>query len=426
MYEYLVIRLRDGGVSSAAVVEWMFVSLQGESSEPRHDALQDVGERYGMLTRKPLVVVLAPAREVLLTAAEVPLGQHRYAKQAMPFLVEEKLADDIEDVHIAIGPVVKTEPVPAAVVRHFDVINWLDALYSVGLPTTWLVPEQLAVPWQSGRIRVQLDVGGALVRDGEWHAAGCDLDNTALVASLMARHRRTEIGVLPPKIDIAYAAGGEMEPVAQALRSELGARLDNEINLLAYAESTLEVLARNQVANLGDAINLLQGGYGAKIPGRSGGFNLKRVGATFAACVGLHLAVTLGAGMWFDWRADSIREDSRSLYAQWFPQAQRVFNPRRQLQSKLANSDGAGSDVLLAYIGAVADTWPRGDSDVQLQSMDYVGQTGSMTLQLESAAADNMAQLRKNLQARGLRTALKSVSQRGERVTGRLELGGTP
>ena len=66
-----------------------------------------------------------------------------------------------------------------------------------------------------------------------------------------------------------------------------------------------ELLARTQVADLGGSINLLQGGYGANKAGLRGTLNVGKVAATFAACIALHLALTVGTGIWFDWRSDS-------------------------------------------------------------------------------------------------------------------------
>ena len=424
MYDYLVIRLRDGVVSTAAQVQWMLLSANGEAANPRCDSLAEVGDCYSTLARKPVVVVLAPARELLLSTADVPVGQYRYAKQAMPYLVEEKLADDIEDVHIAMGPVAKNQPVPVAVVRHFDVINWLDALYSVGLPTTWLVPEQLALPWQPGCIKVFLDPCGSLIRDGQWHGLGCDLSNTALAVKLMAQQYGGGSLGQQARIEIAYSDDAQMEQSATQLREQLQRQLDNDISMVAYKESVTELLARTQVVALGDSINLLQGGYGAKTAGLRGTLNVGKVAATFAVCVGLHLALTLGTGIWFDLRSDSARSDAKALYSAWFPDAQRVFNPRRQLQSKLVNDEGAGSELLLSYISAVATSWQGQQDSLQLESMDFEGQTGKLTLQLEAPAADTMVALQQQLHGRGLQAELKSVSQRGDRVSGRLEFGG--
>ena len=72
----------------------------------------------------------------------------------------------------------------------------------------------------------------------------------------------------------------------------------------------------------------------------------------------------------------------------------------------------------------MAAGWRPDEGGLRLQAMDYEGQSGNMTLQLVAPAADSMAALQQQLQARGLQTELKSVSQRGNRVTGRLELGG--
>ncbi len=265
---------------------------------------------------------------------------------------------------------------------------------------------------------------GSLIRDGQWHGLGCDLSNTALAVKLMAQQYGGGSLGQQARIEIAYSDDAQMEQSATQLREQLQRQLDNDISMVAYKESVTELLARTQVAALGDSINLLQGGYGAKTAGLRGTLNVGKVAATFAVCVGLHLALTLGTGIWFDLRSDSARSDAKALYSAWFPDAQRVFNPRRQLQSKLVNDEGAGSELLLSYISAVATSWQGQQDSLQLESMDFEGQTGKLTLQLEAPAADTMVALQQQLHGRGLQAELKSVSQRGDRVSGRLELGG--
>lgn len=422
MHEYLVVRLSEGVASADAAAQWMLV---GGNAETQVGTLREAGDYYVALKRKPPVVVLAPANRVVLTSVQVPAKQLRYAKQALPFLVEEKLADDIEDVHIAMGPVVKGQAVPVAVARHFDVINWLDGLYSVGLPTTWLVPEALATPWQPGRIRVFLDNDShCLIRDGQWQGMACELDNLGLALQSLLKVDGEAAATAVDKIELVYSSEEPQRVHAEALRDALRSQLEVDIQLLAYRESSAEVLASNAVAGLSDSINFLQGGYSVKTPGLRGTLKPRKVALSFAACLAVYLTATLGSGLWFDWRADQLKAESISQYRAWFPQAQRVFDPRRQLQSKITSGAGEGSELLLAYIGEVAQGWQEQDANLELQAMEYEAQSGSMTLQLAAPAADALAAMQAQLQKRGLRSELKSVSQRGEQVTGRLMLGG--
>lgn len=420
MYEYLVVRFCEGVIAPHAAAEWMLLGRDSRGARVQSGELTDVGDFYTSLAEKPVVVVLAPARDVLLTEVAVPEGQQRYAKQALPFLVEEKLADDIEDVHIAMGPLQKNDPVPVAVARHFDVINWLDALYSVGLPTTWLVPEQLALPWVAGSTRLYLERQGCLLRNGYWQGMGCDLQTLGIASIAMLKKPAADVA--PTQVEIAYSHDAGLDEDADKLRGELQEALGIQPRLLAYKEGTTEVLARNVIAHLSDNINLLQGGYAVQTPGLRGTLNWRALSTTFASCLLLYLALTAGTGLWFSLQADALEEQAVAQYREWFPEARRVFDPRRQLHSKLANGQVAGSELLLSYIGAVATDW-RQESDMRLQAMDYQAQSGSMTLQLAAPAAEDMASLQQQLQARGLQSELKSVSQRGELVTGRLELG---
>ena len=102
MAENLFLRL--GRVNGEDHLEWLLldeasgiIRLRGEGNRQAFTQIStsvDIsGETYVMLR----------GEDILLTSAKVPSKQPRQILQAVPFIVEESLAQDVEDCHFAIG-----------------------------------------------------------------------------------------------------------------------------------------------------------------------------------------------------------------------------------------------------------------------------------------------------------------------------------
>src|SRR5690554_3520081 len=50
-----------------------------------------------------LLIGLIPGDEALFCLADIPAKQSRFINQALPFVVEEQIAQDIDSVHLALG-----------------------------------------------------------------------------------------------------------------------------------------------------------------------------------------------------------------------------------------------------------------------------------------------------------------------------------
>ncbi len=135
MAEFLVIRL---DVDPEQAVSWIAVDSNGTRtsapiSGPLDEAVSDVGDRS--------VIVLVPATTVLTTTANIPIKGGSRLLAALPFALEEQLADDIDDLHFAAGTRRDSGQIPVAVVAHDQMSDWLDRLDEAGLSVSKIVPE---------------------------------------------------------------------------------------------------------------------------------------------------------------------------------------------------------------------------------------------------------------------------------------------
>nr|MDQ2696253.1 type II secretion system protein GspL [Pseudomonadota bacterium] len=105
-------------------VEWL-----RPGGAPEAGSLADLAARAGGL--RP--VLTAPAEAVLLTSARLPGRQRGTWLKAVPFALEDNLAEDVEDLHFAVGAPPPGGEVPVAVVRHDDLRGWLSACAGAGV-----------------------------------------------------------------------------------------------------------------------------------------------------------------------------------------------------------------------------------------------------------------------------------------------------
>ncbi len=120
-------------------------------------------------------VVLAPSEKMRLMAVDLPLSSARQRRAALPFAVEESLAEPLSRVHVALGPEIGRRRYLAGVVRHDLMIDWIAALNAAGLSRCRIVPDVLAVPRPpEGAWSVWVVAARALVRcdDGTGFALG--------------------------------------------------------------------------------------------------------------------------------------------------------------------------------------------------------------------------------------------------------------
>ena len=117
MAEYLVIRL---GADENASASWIAVDDAGTRRTPPvmgplEEALKDVGNRD--------VIALVPAGQTSTLSCDLPAKGARL-RAALPFALEEQVADEIENLHFAPGARRAGGDLPVAVVGHEKMIAW--------------------------------------------------------------------------------------------------------------------------------------------------------------------------------------------------------------------------------------------------------------------------------------------------------------
>jgi len=254
MAEFLVIRL---GVDPEQAANWITVDSNGtRSGAPVTGALADAAGDIGDRS----VIVLVPATTVLTTTVNIPIKGGSRLLAALPFALEEQLADDIDNLHFAAGKRRASGQVPVAVVAHEQMSDWLARLDAAGLPVARIVPENYGLARIPGTMSLLSADDQIIFNDGadnEFVMQGASPSDALAVAGALEDSGGEDhvAGHL-----LVYCESGDEERFQQdwiALRHELASV---DINLLP--DGALPRLAVTVAA--GNGVNLLQGRYGAK------------------------------------------------------------------------------------------------------------------------------------------------------------------
>lgn len=387
-------------------VQWAVSDEKGTlGSGVREGSLRDAAE--AVESRRATLIL--PANDVLLAQVVVPGGSQARALQAVPYALEEQVADDVDDLHFALGTKNRSDEYPVAVIARDVMDDITQMCLDAGLRPSEVVPETLVIPVLSASDPEKVvwsalcDEQRAVVRMGEYSGFATDTD----MASMMIEGAMADASEDETIAMVAFStAGAEQLQVPDALKLEVRP-CDHRLALYASGLST------------SPRVNLLQGEYNPK---SNFDRSWKPWRATMALCACLLAVVFLSK--WLDVRQLQKQEAALDAQiAQAFEQAlpgTRMQRPRRQVQSALENIGAVNSDGFtsrLAQIAASLSTQPQ----TQLRSIGY--RSGRFDLDLNTDDVPTLDALQSELGKRGsLSMSVQSANREDNTVRGRVRI----
>lgn len=413
-------------------METLFIQLDDQNSA-QWLVLDDEGRPAASLHRGPLeslkdfarqrrIVCALNSGNVLLEQVRLPASRNRRRlQQAVPFALEDELAEDIDALHFALGKERTPAPdgededeaalkqqvdVPVAVIEKNTLERWLDVLSEAGFKPHVLVPDVLALPLNDDEWTVLLHEDTAWVRTGPHTGFTCEADNLEILLNAELQTRTP-----PQRVRIWNHGSAVPEPVLD--------REDVEVEVTRTDQTPLDTLARGYKRD--HAINLLQGEYSYR---QEFGKMLKpwRVPGVL---LGVLLVLLFGAtGVeYFQLKAENERLNAEILevYKQVFPRSRNTTDPRRQFENALADLGGGGGEQSpLLELMNVAATELNALGSARILSINFTGER----LDIETSVNDvqQLDGLKQALEGKGLETEIQSASAEGDRVTGQLRI----
>jgi len=162
--ERYFLRLGEAQAPDETVSLW--TQEAGTTSSPETLALREAAARLGASRR---AIVAVPSEHVLLVPVTLPVRGRRRQLQALPFVLEEQLLEDVDQLSCLLAEGTEEDGrFAAAVCRRERLAAWHTLLEESGLGVEALIPDALLLPWRPGTWTLAYDgPGRVLVRYGQ-------------------------------------------------------------------------------------------------------------------------------------------------------------------------------------------------------------------------------------------------------------------
>lgn len=400
MRQRLIVRLNS---DPQGAVQWIRLDAEGK--------VDGQAERGGLEAAAAAasgrrVVAIAPAVDVALHTALIPTQSRQRMLKAVPYALEDQLAEDIDKLHFALGRKNRRGEIPVAVITKARLEAWLEAAAEAGLDIDQIYPEPLALPHEDDAWTVLIDEDRCIARTDLQAGFGGDADNVALLLEWALDE--TDEDERPQRL-LLYADGTE--------------------GLLGSASVPVEPHRAGDITTLlatsldeRTAIGLRSGPYA---PQRRMNANWRRWMPAAALLLAWVLLDT-GAALLQQWRLGSevaaVEDQISQLYQKAFPGAGPLINPRQQIESRLnaLRGGGGGNSGLLPLLDKVAPVLAQAPN-VQISGLNY--RDGNLSIELYAGNLQDVDRLQQRLaELPDLSVQVESARAEGDRVQGRLRV----
>ena len=413
MADWLLIRLPRTPEQSAT---WLTVDPRGNPSGPPQSgplslaAPRSVGRR---------ICVLVPGTDVLLTDPEVPTKAGMKLQQVVPYALEEQLADDIDELHFAIGKrAADSTRTPVAVIRRSLMDEWLTSLKSSGLDPEAMYTESDLLPQNPGQAVALMEEDVVVVRPPLGSPVTLPVEALGEALEIAQQGTTPELAATGIRGLVLYTGAAEWHQHSAKIES-LRERFDGiKIQLLSAGPLALF----GQQLPTATPINLLQGPY-APTTARTVGWKSWRVAAILlASLVGLHVVGKAAELTALKHSEHTLDTSIGETFRQAMPGERSPLDARRRMEQRLAaTQSGGGSSGLLPALQALVQARIAAPGTT-LQALSL--RQGSFEMKIAAKDATTLDHLTQSLRSNGWQADLISGNTTPSGYVGRIQLHG--
>ena len=351
------------------------------------------------LTKGRRVVVLLPNNDVVLTSVNVPSKNKKQLHQAVPYALEETLAEDIESLHFAIHQETALASSQVAVINRGRLDLVISLFRKKGITPHFILPQLLAqsCPDKAWSIIQQaMDLNGnhpVTIRLNEFNGFSCD-------KNLLGIFLTEQLEKVAPEAIATNIDASELPEVLQDLP-------------LTSIDPTL---VQYQSIENALPLNLLTGFVSQK---RESNFNWKawRPPLILASLVGATWLGTLG------WQNSELQQQKKQLnqsieaiFKSTFPDS-RLVNAPQQMGSKLAQLKKGITQTVSSPLPLISDISPllKQYKDLTLKEIRY--QENELILVMEAPSLARLENFKKEAAEKSkLEVSIKSSTTTADKV----------
>ena len=385
-------------------VKW--IKLDGEGVPITRGAEARL-EQVSSITQNTNVIVLLPLEQMLLTNVNTRARKQKHLQKAVPFALEDELADDVDSLHFALGQRYGENYFPVAVIDKHTLDTVLDELSAAGIYPDLLTADVFGLPFRDGTWTILIENDRALVRTAKHQGFTIDLHNLQqmLTSSLrQAEETPTELNV--------YCCDDQQTGIK---------KLNLPISTNELDGCPPGLFADGLDEN--ECINLLQTSYKNKDKKHRQVGPWKVAAMLFAAWITLSFI-----SVFLDYARISKQEKHLNaqivqIMKQTFPDMQNVSadSARTKMEARLKNFmdlTSASSKASFMELLAISGESMKQAGKVDIDAMNY--REGKLNMHVKSPDVQVLDSVKQSLKSKHYSTDIQSANTQGDTVEAKL------
>ncbi|MDH5711270.1 MAG: type II secretion system protein GspL [Gammaproteobacteria bacterium] len=390
---------------------WSLVNSAGElSTMLSSGSLSDAAP----LAAKHKTIVLLDSTRVHIDSVRLPIKKHQKLLRAAPFALEEKIADDVEDLHFVAGKTSSNGSTAIAAIDRSTLENILSRLNQHGIEPVAMIPDALCLTANTKQWAVLLHNGRTSVQFNTFDAGEFDRDATALIleSALHQDGRQT-----PEKIILFTTDGDETD--IQDIEKIIPENI--ELIKISYNKHPLVIYCGEYKHALD--LNLLQGEYKPVTKSSVNWQRWRLAAALTIIFISLQIGITATRYQTLHNQNSRLQVEIDKIYKQAFPESTRIVNARVQMEQKLNELKGTGhADSSTSLITLLSEASPAlsSEKDITIQAINY--KASKLDIDITGSTLKNIEQLNKKLNNGNIKAEIISSSSEKDKVKGSIRL----
>ncbi|MCK4709549.1 MAG: hypothetical protein KAU21_13100, partial [Gammaproteobacteria bacterium] len=356
------------------------------------------------------IVCIISGELVNFSYLDIPAKNKQRALQAIPFALEEQLAEDIELIHFATSKA-ENNIYPVAAIKHDLIQSILNSLKENGIQPDYLYPDILCLPevedsWSF--FNYQNDVGINLKRDTIIHS---DLDMLPIILQTILQ--QTDESVLPETFEFWSNNEDEL--------AELSIPENITLNRHQYNSSPVSLFAAN--INHSKLVNLLQNSYQVNKQSSQWWKPWQAAAALIITVIVLELfsaSLTLNR---LETENNNLSREITKIYKKSFPASKRIVNARVQMENKLKQLRKSNGKETLSFTDILANAAPvlQQANTIVINDINYHNNKLEIQFTIDNLSSVETLKERLN-KLQNIKAELLSASSESKQVNARIKL----
>lgn len=374
LYLFLPANNKDVIDLDSSVLNWVY-----EDENKKLKSAQGSAHDAALVASAYYITVVLPGEDVLFLNAEVPGKNIQRVQQAVPYVLEDSVIDDVDDLYFAISKSNKNieSDYDVSVINKKYFENVIEQLEKIGIYADVITADYLLIE------------NNSMISDGKRVIVNSD--------------------------DAKFSSSIESEEVFTSDGAELK-KINCEVDSsLCFIESCSKT----------SSINLLQGAYKKKKDWSNTGKTWLPIAALFLVWLSVQGGLFIFDYIGLSKQNDILSLEITNIYKKSFPNSRRIIDAKAQMQQKLTElkkrkgqSGRSFTNMLSASASIFSET-----QGLNIKSLRFYD--GQISIEIQIANLQELDKLKVRLQSeKGYKVEIQNASSGKEDVTARLQISG--